>query len=377
MVQPLRVAIVTPQMRTGGAEMLVVRLSHQLVRLGHTVKVISSGGELQARLPLHVQHVELPLQRKTFALSKANRLRLGDAIREFAPDVIHAQSPLTALATRLALLTNSRAARGRAPGIQPVLVTTIHGLRRSDYLLARWLLARASNAVVAVSAHTAAQLAGRQKDRVHIVPACVETQIQVEDKPPGHTGALGGPVPFVIGSVGRLEPEKGHAHLLEAFSLLATEYPHLHLHLVGDGVELPRLQALARDRGIVDRVVFFGYQSDVTACLQDFDLFALPSLREGMPLALLEAMSSGLPVVATRVGGVPEALGEAGILVKPGDDQALAAALRAMIDDPERRRSAAAASRARALSYSCEGMAQGYLAVYRETMASAKGEWGP
>jgi glycosyltransferase involved in cell wall biosynthesis len=134
----------------------------------------------------------------------------------------------------------------------------------------------------------------------------------------------------------RLDPQKGHRHLIQA----AVEVPGATFLLAGDGSERKVLNELAQSLGLGDRVVFLGYRGDIPALLAACDLVVLPSLYEGLPLSLLEAMAAGKPVIASRIGGVDELVAndENGLLVEPGDPHALAEAIRALLADPERRR---------------------------------------
>jgi glycosyltransferase involved in cell wall biosynthesis len=151
----------------------------------------------------------------------------------------------------------------------------------------------------------------------------------------------------VIGTVGRLVPIKGHEWLLKAAPRVLAEFPRATFVFLGEGPLLGRLQQVAGELGISGRVMFLGARQDVPECLAAFDLFAFPSLNEGMGRALIEAMAVGLPAVATRVGGIPDVVtdGETGILVPPQDAAALADALLTMLRDPARRQAYGQAAR--------------------------------
>ena len=144
----------------------------------------------------------------------------------------------------------------------------------------------------------------------------------------------------LLGAVGRLSPEKGHLHLLRALPAIAAAFPGAGCVLAGDGRARLDLEEEARRLGVGGRVVFLGQRRDVSRVLAALDLFVQPSVYEGFGLSLLEAMAAGLPVVASRVGGIPEMVddGESGVLVPPGDAEALAAAAIGLLRDPGRRR---------------------------------------
>ncbi|MCU1292462.1 MAG: hypothetical protein JWP08_1312 [Bryobacterales bacterium] len=140
----------------------------------------------------------------------------------------------------------------------------------------------------------------------------------------------------IILAVGRLSNEKGHHDLLAAAASFQRRYPDLHLVIVGDGPERQRCQQQAERAGMAGRVRFTGYQRNTFDYYKLADLFVLPSLSEGSPNVLLEAMVARVPVIATAVGGVPELVknGRSAILVKPGNPVELAQAISRMLDNP-------------------------------------------
>jgi glycosyltransferase involved in cell wall biosynthesis len=146
---------------------------------------------------------------------------------------------------------------------------------------------------------------------------------------------LDGTVPLV-GVVGRLEPQKGHAFLLEAWPSVVAEFPDARLLVVGDGTLRARLETRARELGVAPGIVFTGFRPDVPRVLDAIDVLVLPSLYEGMPLTAIEASALGRPVVATAVDGTPEVIrdGRTGRLVPPADPVALSRAIRGVLRDP-------------------------------------------
>ncbi|HEY8289937.1 MAG TPA: glycosyltransferase [Acetobacteraceae bacterium] len=164
---------------------------------------------------------------------------------------------------------------------------------------------------------------------------------------PAGARAQGNEVP-VIGTVAALRPEKNLARLLRAFARIADTHP-ARLVIVGDGGERQALLALAASLGIAERVTFTGHRDDTPALYAGFDIFALSSDTEQMPLSVLEAMASGLPVVSTDVGDVRSMVAEQnGPLVAGADEAVLAGALAALLSDPVRRAAVGAANLAKA-----------------------------
>lgn len=184
------------------------------------------------------------------------------------------------------------------------------------------------------------------------------------------------PSSTIIGSVARLVPEKGLDTLLKATALLTREFPGLSLILVGDGREKSALTELSHQLGLTGRIHFLGFRADVEDIVAGFDLAALPSLSEGLPLALLELMAAGRPVVASRVGGIPEVIAheDNGLLVPPGDPAALAAALRRLLTEEGLAARLGSAARATAEErFSAEAMAVHTLDFYRRVLAGRQG----
>jgi len=178
----------------------------------------------------------------------------------------------------------------------------------------------------------------------------------------------------VVGAVARLVPVKGLHHLIEAAPAVLRRCPAARFLLVGDGEMRSALEAEVRARGLQDRIVFTGFREDVSSIMAGTDLVVLPSINEGMGRVLVMAMALGKPIVATRVGGVAELLGdgEAGLLVPPRDPAALAEAIILLLRDSQRARTLGDAGRRRAPSYSAEAMLEALAKLYREVMADAR-----
>lgn len=183
---------------------------------------------------------------------------------------------------------------------------------------------------------------------------------------------------FVIGTVGRIQDVKNHAGLVDAFiqfrALLPSHKERLRLVIIGDGPLLPGLKAKVRDAGLNDLVWLPGARDDIAELLQTFSVFAMTSIAEGTPVVLLEAMASGLPVVATKVGGMPEVIIDqvTGQLVPVSDAPAFARALSVYLLAPELATQHGAAGRAQIeRKYSIEAMLEAYTGLY-DALRAAK-----
>lgn len=276
-----------------------------------------------------------------------------------------------------------RLATPRASG--GVLISSKHsattwGRRRLYLALDRLATARASR-VIAISRavadwHTATGCVPAEKLRVVLYGLDGE-RFRREHRPfaAGFT-----PDDFVVCTVSRLIPVKGLEVLIAAFSRVVERCPRAVLAIAGDGPELPRLQEQVAALGLQGRVRLFGHlgSSEISGLLGQAHLFALPTFSEGFGLVLLEAMAWDLPVVASRVTSIPEIVldGHTGLLVPPGEVNALADALLALAADPDRARAMGSAGRRRLeAEFSLDAMAAGTAAVYREALGAGGSRW--
>lgn len=249
---------------------------------------------------------------------------------------------------------------GRA--FKPALLRRLHAPLVSRYITVSQDLARYLGRRVGVAASRISQVYNGV-DMARFAP--------LRDRAALPAGFAGGDGTVVIGTVGRAQPVKDQATLLRAFARLRADQPALgaalRLVLVGDGPQLAPLQALAQELGIAPQTWFAGASSDVPRMLAALDVFVLPSLSEGISNTILEAMASGLPVLATAVGGNVELVraGEEGAFFAPGDVAGLASLMGVYSGDAALRRAHGAAARAGALArYSMPAMVGNYLAVY-------------
>jgi glycosyltransferase involved in cell wall biosynthesis len=244
---------------------------------------------------------------------------------------------------------------------------------RFDRLLLRW-----TDWVVCVSRPLAVEI-GRSRMRrtpPQFIPNCALFRFQDVALPVNRLPfrqALGLPEDaFCICAAGRLSPEKGQRYLLQALPNLVGRIPRLLLILLGEGRERPELERLATELGIRKHVLFAGFKKDIRPWIEACDLLVNPSLTEGTPNVVLEAMALGTPVIATGVGGVPDLVEHltSGILVAPGDSSVLAGAIHALFASPDERLRIAQNAQKRLFEYSPERQNQQLNELYTRALAA-------
>ncbi|WP_410571268.1 glycosyltransferase [Amycolatopsis sp. cmx-4-61] len=319
----MRVLHVISEMGAGGAETLVAGMAARGGEYGWVSAVASGGGfRADALAADGTPTFPVPLARrsKTGVLKAAWATRR--AIAEFRPDVVLAHNVGASLVTRLA---------GRRP------ITVFHGVADEEYPAAARILRRTSEHVVAVSAAAADRLAASGLERPVVIPNAVFGRMPVFGRAEIRA-SLGVPerTPVAL-CLARLEPQKRHDVLLDAWAAVGGDAV---LWLAGDGSRRADLERRAHALG--RRVEFLGTRADVPDLLAAADVTVLTSDWEGLPLAVLESMAAGRPVVATDVGGIGEVLaGGGGIVVPPADPAATAAALNTLLFDPVARETVA------------------------------------
>jgi glycosyltransferase involved in cell wall biosynthesis len=359
--RPLRLLAYTDSLAVGGAELVLGYLLGALapdIEVGVLAMDPEVAQAILARRPEgRARIVRPPRSGSDLALLHDHLV----AVRAFAPDVIHSNHawPWACLYGELAGML--------APGVRVIAVDhlpVVAAIPRSRRLTAR-LLARRLDAHLAVGERVARSIEELVGLRAGSVDS-VANGVPIEQVAPIVPVA---PAP-VIGSLGRLTEQKGYDLLIRALPQL----PGATVVLVGDGPERSALEKLACELGVAERLVIVGWVSDARRYLATFDIFALPSRWEGMPLGIIEAMQSGVPVLATDVGSVIEVVsdGETGYVVARGDRRALQDRLQILLADPLVRRRMGERGRDVALErFTDVVMAQRYEAVYREVVGAS------
>lgn len=359
-----KVALVVGRDEPGSTQAAVLNLARGLRRRGYGVLPVLPGegcGYLARGLGEHGFRIEGI--RATGLLAPADVATLTEILRTHRIDVVHAHGWLPAVHATLA---------GVAAGVPSVI--TIHdedsGNGTARRVALRWAAGR-SRALVAASRATARALARSlwmSDDYVRVVPNGVAGPRTVRG--PTVRFDLGlAPREALILSVGRLHATKGHRTLLGALDLLRRRRPGLPWKalLVGEGEERSSLEGLIVRWGLRDRVFLPGFRADVPDLLDAADLFVLPSVSDTLPLSLLEAMLACRPVVASRVGDLPEVIrdGDTGLLVPPGRSEPLSRVLERVLDDAAfGMKLGEAAHREASVRYTVDAMVDAYEGVY-------------
>jgi len=368
----IHVVHVVDSLAVGGMENGVVNLINALSpSIRHTVVTMSMVGPLADRLP---PDVECHCIAKRPGIDIGAILKLVALLRRLRPSIVHSRNwgafdavPAARLARIPAIIHGEH---GREAADPDGLDTRRNRLRRVfaplvsrfvtvSFDLRRWLL-------------TTVRLPAAKLVTIH---NGVDVNRFVDgDRQAGRRALRLPPHAVVVGAVGRLDPVKDHAGLLQAFALLRVDQRAAELVIVGDGPSRAALDRQIQELGLTGHVHLLGMRQDIPVLLRGFDAFVLPSLAEGISNTLLEAMASGLPVVATRVGGNPELVehGVTGTLVPPSNPLVLATALRCYTEDAGLRAAHGDAGRRRALQhFTLDRMAQAYHDLYASVGAQA------
>lgn len=301
--------------------------------------------------------------------------RLRRRLRDDPVDIVHVHSPYVAALARLAIRSLPTARRPRVVSTEHNAWTTFKGPTR--FLNAR--TARFDDATVAVSAETRASMSPAARDRCEVLVHGIDTVAAAALR--AERGAVRSelgidPDTVLVGTVANYHPKKDWPNVLQAIRRATTPGargagPPIRACLVGQGPLQREVEALHHDLGLDDGTVLLpGFRPDAVRLMAGCDIFVLGSRWEGLPVAIMEALALGLPIVATAVGGIPEALhdGVDAVLVPPGDPEALAAALGALADDPERRARLGAAAARRAPEFDVRRAQTRLETIYREVL---------
>jgi glycosyltransferase involved in cell wall biosynthesis len=357
----LRVLEVLPTLRLAGAERIAVSLVCGLPHDRFEAGVVS----LYDPFPQGHEPILAAQKVPTWHLGKRPGLdpriwaRLARVFREFCPDVLHTHSYVLRYVLPVAGRARIVHSLHNLAGRDPDRVTAV----LNYFAFRRGVVPVAVSSVVARSFEVMYRRAP-----CAAIPNGIDSRrfAKPEARGPWRRANGFGDEDILIASVARLEPQKDPETLIAAFARVVSGRERCHLLLAGDGRLRGRAESLSGRLGLSARVRFLGQQNDVSELLCAVDIFALASRWEGHPVSVMEAMAAGLPVVATRVGGVPDLVeeGVSGLLVPPGDPAALGQALACLADAPPRRRSMAKAAKLRGAGFSADRMVTAYADLF-------------
>ena len=356
-----------PELNVGGVETHVVSLAQGMVELGHEVMVVSNGGALVPKLKeWNVEHLLLPVHRKSPVTIRKMAGEIREVIHRQGINVVHAHSRVPAWIAYFATRGGSES-----------FILTAHG-QYAPHLGSRVMAW--GDRVICVSRvirdHMIERL-GAPILSTQVIYNGIDIQ-EVEEirrrlKPPSQLKAELGlpPDARLIGVIGRLTATKGVHYFLEAFAILRSKVPELYGLVVGDGPLRRQLQETAHALGLENHIVFTGVRTDIYDLLNALDVYIVSSLYEGFHIGCLEALSCKVPIVATRVGGIPEVLtdGESAILAEPRSGEALAEKIKLVLTQPQlRQKLVDAGSKVVRERFTKEKMITSVAEVYHEAL---------
>lgn len=354
----MKIMQVIPYFCFGGAETMCENLCYALKTMGHTVEVVCLY-DLQTPISRRMEQRGIPLRYlgKKPGLDLSMIPKLTALMRQEKPDVVH---------THLNVIKYAAPAAHMA-GVKRC-VHTVHNVADQE---AEGRLQKVSNrfffhhgwavpvALSPLVRDTIVSFYALQPEQVPMVYNGIDL---CRCQPKQDYSLVKEPV---LVHIGRFNEQKNHFLLLDAFAQILQEIPGCRLRLLGDGELEEAVKDYARQKNLESRVEFLGSREDVSAWLHDADVFVLPSKYEGMPMTLIEAMATGLPIVASAVGGVPDMIanGESGLLTAP-EAQAVSKAVVELLQDAQLRRKLGTAALAQSSRFGAEHMARQYGRIY-------------
>lgn len=362
----MKIMQVLPELNVGGVETGTVELARRLVRLGHKAVVVSAGGRLVKDLEESgAKHYQLPVHKKSLVSMIKLIPRLAEIIKQEEIEIVHARSRVPAWIAYFA-----------CRGTGAVFVTTCHGYY-SLHMMSQvmgW-----GKRVIALSNAIARHMIedfGVPCERIRLVPRSVDLAkfkyISPEQKRKKE---------FNVGIIARIRPIKGHLYFIKAMAKVARVVPHLKIWIVGEAPQSgaaykEQVQVLTKRLGLWHCTEFLGTQSNIPEILSHLDLLVMATVtNEAFGRVIVEAQAAGVPVVATRVGGVVDIIEdkETGLLVSPQDASAISDAVIKLFKDPQlcRRLSLKALKKAQE-KYNLDLFVENTLQVYKEALSDFK-----
>jgi glycosyltransferase involved in cell wall biosynthesis len=366
--EPIHLAIISGQLGLGGSEQQLYYLLAGLDRRRFEPLVINLGGRPVEYWEERITALGVPVWSISRTFGRVGRLaRIARRLSSAGVAIVHGwgfhTNPYAAVAGRL--------------GNVPVRIGSIREsvALTPKYNLLQWAGGRGLDVLITNSRAAADEVrrSGQTNADLHVVPNCIEV---ADIASPGERSQLKAELGFasndrIIGTIGRMDSNKNHSMLVKAFATVASQWPELHLLIIGDGPLMSQVVSEASALGVGDRVHCPGAKPRAARFLTALDVCCLTSQTEGMPNLLMEASAAALPVVSTRCGGTSEVIdhGVTGFLVATGDSSQFAAQLSMLLSDPELSRKMGEAGRVRMCGeFRVETMVTRTMGVYEEAL---------
>ena len=350
----MRIFQLIPNLGMGGAEKVCETLTYELVKLGHTVTVVSLYNEQTIISKRLIENgVNVVFLNKKPGLDFNCVKELNELCKSIKPEVIHTHLYAFKYAMLSTFFTNTR------------IVHTVHSVasKERDKKALRLFSRLKRVTIVGLSSEVANTIANEFKLKRENIPI-VLNGVNLEKcivKKDYELSSFN-----TIIHVGRYSIPKNHIELLKAMKIIHTSYPTWKLMLVGDGELREEIHSFINDNDMTDYVVEKGVTDNVYPLLSKADIFVLPSIYEGIPMTVLEAMGTALPIVASRVGGIPDLLNEKNsLLLDNSTSESIANGLQIMIQGKELRESLGLQALEDSKQYSSREMAGKYISIYR------------
>jgi len=351
----MKIIQVIPHLNLGGAENMCENLVYELKALGHEVIVVSLY-EMETAITQRLLNagVDLRYLQKKSGIDFSMFKKLKKLFKAEKPDIIHTHLAVTKYVIPV------------AKKLKIKVVHTIHSvatreLPKPERRFNKFFYKRKKAVPVALSKQIQKTVLEEYRLPPDYVPV-VFNGVDLSKCHPKQSYETNGS--FKILHVGSFQEVKNHFGMIDAFEKFHKLHADSELHFVGDGARRPIIEQLVKERGLSDAITFHGFQASVHSFLSDADIFTLPSLYEGIPLSVAEAMGTGLPIVATAVGGIPDMLDDTSALLVPVDSDAIADAYEKYYLDQDLRKTHGLAALALSKQFSAKIMAQKYLDIY-------------
>lgn len=322
-----------------GESILILQLARKLMINGHDVIVVSNGGSLLSELDKsQIRHIELEKYDNTQNNFFKHIFEVTKIIDREKPDIIHAHNDYFAFISAIA----ARVSNVRP---KPNVIWSIHTIRSGmEHYVCDKYISTYFEALTAVSENIKEEIVkhGIKKEQIIVLPNAIEIEEKLLSKEFRQEFLkkynLDNGVK-IIGTVSRLDPLKGIQYLIKGFKRVKEELGDVFLVVCGSGDYKKELELIVHEMGLSENIIFTGFIRDRLNVINLFDIFVLPSSKEGLPISVLEALSIGVPVIATKVGGVPELIknDDTGILISPYSEDEVSSALFKILKNPELR----------------------------------------